>query len=337
MSLIEKAAEKLKGKEATLVERAASALSADAASKKARVEPMVDLPPVETDNLTGKAGNSESTASRDVRPSVAATSRQHSSHASRSVEIDLETLKERGFIAPGEDPTITAEEFRIVKRSLLLKAFGKGGAVQERGNLILVSSCQPSEGKTFSAINLALSMATEQDLRVLLVDADFAKPDVLKTLGIPESKGLVDVISDPGTDIGECLLKTNIPGLTLLPAGKRHHLTTELLASDRMAKIISEVADRYRDRVIIFDSPPVLANTAASVLGLHVGQCLFVVEAERTSRDQLEEALSLLENCPNISLMLNKSRFVSGAARFGSYYGYGYGYGYGNDNKSSKK
>jgi receptor protein-tyrosine kinase len=206
----------------------------------------------------------------------------------------------------------------------LLKAFSKGDAAIKNGNIILVTSTQPDEGKTFCAVSLALSMAQERDLTVLLVDADVAKPDVLKTLGVKGDKGLIDVIENKDMDLRECLLRTNIPNLSILPAGKKHKLTTELLASERMGEIIDEIARSYHDRVIVIDAPPVLASSAASVLALHVGQILYIVEAERTREEELSGAFKMIDKCKNINLLLNKARFTAGNKRFGSYYGYGH-------------
>ena len=166
-------------------------------------------------------------------------------------------------------------------------------------------------------------------MTVLLVDADFAKPEVLSTLGLEGGKGLIDVIADPNIDLADCLIRTNIENLSVLPAGRQHHLTTELLASERMGEMIEEIAHRYRDRIVIFDSPPALASSAAGVLALHVGQTMFVVEAERTREQQLREGLALVSACEHTHLLLNKTRFSALGRRFGAYYGYGYGYTYG--------
>jgi protein-tyrosine kinase len=242
---------------------------------------------------------------------------------SRLGEIDLVSLRESGYIVPDSPATVTAEEFRLVKRHLLVNAFNKGVGAIRNGNLILVCSAQPNEGKTYCAINLALSIASERDLTVLLVDADFAKPEILSTLGLEGGKGLIDVIADPTLDLADCLIRTNVENFSVLPAGRQHHLTTELLASERMGQIIEEIAQRYRDRVVIFDSPPALASSAASVLAMHVGQTLFVVEADSTREQQLKEALSLISSCKNTYLLLNKTRFNTGGRKFGSYYGYG--------------
>ncbi|RMF12583.1 MAG: protein tyrosine kinase [Alphaproteobacteria bacterium] len=305
MDLIEKAAQKMKKKgESSLVERAADKL-AESAPPKAPGRP---------EQPAAQVGGAD--------PSNAP--RRDSGRRSRRVEIDLQSLKERNFITPDSEPTTMAEEFRIVKRSLLLDAFAKGDHAIRNGNLILVTSTQPGEGKTFCAINLALSIASERDVTVLLVDADTAKPDVLPTLRIEGSyKGLVDVVATEDLDLGDCLLRTNVDNLVILPAGRQHNLTTELLASEHAGMVIEDIAKRYPDRVVIFDSPPVLASSVASVLALHVGQIMFVVEAERTREPQVKEALSLVSSCEHISLLLNKSRFSAGDKKFGTYYGYG--------------
>lgn len=243
--------------------------------------------------------------------------------SSRRGEIDLEALRQQGYVVPDSPATATAEEFRIVKRQLLLNAMARGEGALRNGNLILVCSSQPNEGKTFCAINLALSIASERDLTVLLVDADFAKPEVLSTLGLEGGKGLVDVIADPSLDLADCLIRTNIENLSVLPAGRQHNLTTELLASERMGDMVEDIARRYSDRIVIFDSPPALASSAASVLALHVGQVMFVVEAETTRESELRDGLALMSGCDHVSLLLNKTRFASAGRRFGSYYGYG--------------
>jgi len=305
MSLIEKAAAKLKKSE-SLIEKSARK-EAEKASKPSTVaDEKVSQPAMENDVFKAE-------------PVIEKPQRR-----SRTVEIDPEVLEKHNILTATDENSIIAEEFRIVKRSLLLNAFSKGDQAISNGNIIMVSSTQPNEGKTFCAISLAMSMAAERDLTVLLVDADVAKPDVLNTLELDSKKGLIDAIEDDSIDLSDCLLKTNIRNLSILPAGKKHNLTTELLASERMGMMIDEIAKRYHDRVIIIDSPPVLASSAASVLALHCGQVLFVVEAEKTREPELKEALSMIDSCDNVSLLLNKARFTGGKKKFGSYYGYGY-------------
>jgi len=243
---------------------------------------------------------------------------------SRREEIDLAHLKEGGFITPDHEPTRVAEEFRIIKRQVLLKAFSIADSTEKNKNLILVTSASPREGKTFCAVNLAMSIASERDLTVLLVDADVARPSIMKTLGLPEGRGLVDIILDENVSVADCLIRTSIENLSVLPAGRAHPLATELLASERMGELVDEISQRYPDRVVIFDSSPVLANAAPGVLAMHVGQVIFVAEADRTRETQMQESLALLNGCKNINLLLNKSPFSGGKEKFGSYYGYGY-------------
>ncbi|WP_262691490.1 XrtA-associated tyrosine autokinase [Kordiimonas aestuarii] len=238
-------------------------------------------------------------------------------------EVDLVALREAGYITPDMPPNLMSEEFRIIKRSILLNAFAKGDKKIDNGNVILVTSSSPGEGKTFCAINLALSIATEQDVTVLLVDADFSKPEVLNRLGVSGGRGLMDVVADEEIDLASCLIRTSVPNLVLLPAGRQHNLTTELLASDRMETMAREIGSRYPDRLVIFDSPPVLASSAASVLALYMGQTVFVIEAEKTTEPQIKESLSMISSCENINLILNKTRFSGSNKKFASYYGYG--------------
>ena len=309
MSIIDKSAAKAKeeAEGASLVERASGKMTAsnDAAPK--------------AKNKGRKAAPEQQPETRAATQAADTGGRQ-----SKRAIIDLERLRAANILTPDSDPGQTFEEFRIVKRQLLNKAFATGDKAIKNGNLMLVTSAEPGEGKTFCAINLAMSIASERDLTVLLVDADVSKPDVLSSLGVQGGKGLMDIIADDSVDVADCLLKTNIENLTLLPAGRAHKLSTELMASERMGQFVKEIAQRYPDRVIIFDSAPALASSVPGVLAMHVGQVLFIVEAERTRESQAKEALSMLSSCKHISLLLNKARFTSGIKRFGSYEGYGY-------------
>jgi protein-tyrosine kinase len=236
--------------------------------------------------------------------------------------IDFARLQASGFITPSTPNSQLLHEFRVLKRPLIRNAFGKGAARVKNGNLVMVTSSFPGEGKTFVSLNLALSIAMEVDSTVLLVDADVVAPAIPRILGIEVQKGLMDVLTEPELTVGEVILKTNIERLTLLPAGTTHARASELLASEAMAELVEEVAGRYPDRMVIFDSPPLLATTESRSLASHMGQVVVVVEAERTTQGALENALSTVENCPVVMTMLNKANVSDG----GSYYGY-YGYG----------
>lgn len=241
-------------------------------------------------------------------------------------EVDLGRLKDMGAVTPDSGRSKVAEEYRLIKRPLLANAFGHGGVERvHNGNLIMVTSSLPGEGKTFTAINLAISMATELEHTVLLIDADVSKSSVMRCLGLKAKRGLIDVLQNPDLPLSDVLIKTNISKLTVLPAGESIAHATELLASSSMKNFVHDIASRYPDRIVIFDSPPLLSTSEASVLATYMGQVVFVVEAERTPQDAITDALAHLAECEHVGVVLNK--FISGGSA--GDYGYGYGYGYG--------
>lgn len=237
--------------------------------------------------------------------------------------IDRRHLRDRCLIEPEGPVTGLLEEFRIVKRQLLLTAAeSRAGHGAPHGERILVCSAHPGEGKTFCAVNLALSIAAEKDNEVLLVDADFAKPSVLSTLGLPGGPGLMDALADPAIMVEDCILGTDIPGLFVLPAGDATGADTEFLASSRTAQVLARLTAHAPNRIVIFDSPPALAASPASELAMHVGQAVMVVRADRTGEAALRDAVNILSGCEDIKLLLNCTRFSPTGRRFGSYYGY---------------
>ena len=241
----------------------------------------------------------------------------------KTLHLDLERLRKMNMITPDVGRSPIGESFRRVKRHVFANVANAEPGVAT--NLIMVTSPMAHEGKTFCAVNFAISMAMEMDRTVLLVDADVAKPSVPGVLGFKADAGLMDVLHDRGIDLADVLCKTNIEKLTILPAGKGRHHATEMLGSDMMRALLQEMAERYSDRIIIFDSPPLLAASEASVLAGHMGQIVMVVEAGKTTETALKEALSRIESCRNVGLLLNK---VDGPRMgYGGYGGYGYGYG----------
>lgn len=242
---------------------------------------------------------------------------------SQRVDIDLNHLAAQSIVTPTVGRSHLADEFRILKRPLLSNATGKGATMVSNGNLIMITSAVPGEGKSFTAANLAMSIATELDHTVLLVDADVARPSIPRIFGIPPSKGLLDVLVD-GIDLSQVLLRTSVEKLSILQSGTQHPRATELLASEAMNQLLLDMASRYSDRIIIFDSPPLLVTTEARVLATHMGQVVMVVRAEHTPNADVRHAFSFLEACPVKMAVLNQA--PAGAA---GGYGYGYGYGYG--------
>ena len=243
---------------------------------------------------------------------------------SRRLMLDLARLEKMGFLTPETGRNQLAEEMRHIKRPLLLNAFGDQREIGKNNlNLIMVTSSKPGEGKTYTSLNLAMSIAKERDKTVLLVDADVAKPGVTRVLGMESAKGLVDYLLDDALDLPDVMMKTNVPNLRFIPAGKRHIHSTELLTSENMKQLTEELATRYPDRVVIFDSPPLLATSEAAVVAELVGQIVMVVEAEKTSKQEVQEALNQIGEEKVLGLVLNKSRGAFGTDYYGYYGNYG--------------
>jgi len=239
--------------------------------------------------------------------------------AAKAVEIDLRRLAAMGYVTPDTPRTQIASEFRVIKRPILKNVYDKSAAAPvERANLIMVTSSLPGEGKTFVAVNLAISMAMELDTTVLLIDADVSRPSVLQRLGLAPAPGLLDVLQDPSRSLGDVLLRTNIERLSILPAGAPSGRATELLASVQMNRLLDDLGSRYPDRILVFDAPPLLPSTESAVLAGHMGQLVMVVEAERTSHQVVARAMAILEACPVVLPLLNKTSH----AEVGNYYGY---------------
>lgn len=238
----------------------------------------------------------------------------------RFADINLARLHDMGMVTHEAGRTSVAEDFRIIKRPLLRAAFGKERLSAPNRNLIAVTSSLAGEGKTFCSINLAMSIAMEKDHTVLLVDADVAGPSVLKVLGLESETGLMDILLRDQVSLADTILKTNVDGLSILPAGRSNRHATELLASQAMSTLLAEIANRYPDRLVIFDTPPLLMTTEASVLAAQMGQIVMVVEAETTTQHVLKEALRRIEHCAHINLICNKTRTFPGTDDFYGYY-----------------
>ena len=250
----------------------------------------------------------------------------------RIVQFDDDALREAGLLAPATDEEALAAEYRNLKRPLLGHAFGKRATQIPDGHLIMVTSSFPGEGKTFTCINLSLSMAQEQDTSVLLVDADLAKPHITLLFGVQDEFGLLDVLDGTVPGLSSVILDTSIPGLKILPAGRPRENATELLASRRMEEIVSELGQGARDRIVLFDSPPLLLTSEAKVLASLVGQIVMVVKAGDTPRQAVLEGLSTLPEGKATNLILNQARVSAKGSYYGSGSKYGYGYQYGSKN-----
>lgn len=239
------------------------------------------------------------------------------------LKIDKASLEERGYLIDNGIRKSIKDEFRQIKRKLLNNAFGAASKTLNNSNLIMVSSSKPNEGKTFVSINLALSIALEQDKTVLLIDADVLRPSINRELGVGNVPGLIEFLLGDKQDIGEIIYNTNIDKLKIIPAGEPHHLSNELLASDKMESLAKELATRYPDRIVIFDCPPLIGVTETLVLANLMGQAIVVVEESKTYLSDIQKATENLSDDLALGLVLNKA--IKSHKDMYGYYGYGYG------------
>ncbi|MBF7072147.1 tyrosine-protein kinase family protein [Glaciecola sp. MH2013] len=274
-------------------------------------------------DISGADGNGKGDR-RSARRKVVIEPDKPEMFTDKRFEIDLERLEERGFVSPNSTRSLINEEYREIKRKLLANAFGALSGTINNSNIIMVTSARPSEGKTFTAVNLAISIAAEQDKRVLLVDADVLKPNTLRTLGLNERSGLMEYLLGEKEEIGEVMFRTNLNKLRLIPAGRSHHLSTELLASEAMSDLIDEFSNRYPDRIVIIDTPPLIGINESAILANFAGQAVVVVEEGRSKLADVKKAVDRLNPDMAIGYVINKSVSQSDS---NGYYGYSY---YGN-------
>ncbi len=236
--------------------------------------------------------------------------------------IEENALISGGLLAPLDQAIPVADEFRRIKRPLIDNFLRRDCAGTDHMNLILVASALPAAGKTFCSVNLAASISLEREINVLLVDADVAKPHISTAFGLAGRAGLIDVLEDESLPIESVLVRTDLNDIQVLPAGRKHSQSTELLASERMEEVMHELATRYPDRLIVMDSPPLMITSEAQSVARQVGQILLVVESGRTTTGEIQSALDNLDRDKAINVILNKSEY----SQTGGYYGGAYGY-----------
>ena len=325
MSIIEQATRRLEELKRAGIE--VPTWDAPAAKERPLAEPPKASPQPRF-NGGGELRGAELRAERALRPAGTNALVQVGQRQSRSVEVDMARLANTGYLVPGSPRSTLADEFRGIKQPVLKNARPDADAPIRLGNLIMVTSALPGEGKTFCALNLALSIASEVDSSVLLVDADVVRPAILARLGLVGAaggsgssssstsgsstsstsyKGLLDLLTDPTLDLSEVILKTNVPKLSVLPAGTPRINSTELLASNSMEELLQDISSRYADRIVIFDAPPLLATTESRVLAARMGQILMVVAEGSTGRHDISQAFAAVQACPIVLSMLNRS------------------------------
>ncbi|BCX17470.1 MAG: hypothetical protein KatS3mg117_1152 [Geminicoccaceae bacterium] len=223
----------------------------------------------------------------------------------RRVELDRDALVARGFLDPLGGRSGLGEELRLVKRVLLERAFAAGAPARER--IVAITSALPGEGKTFLAVNLALSTSLERDARVLLLDADPIKAAAVEALGVPRAPGLVELLGPDPADPAEVLVRTSLDRLWVLPPGAPEPRFTELLTSRRMKALLQAVLAADPGLVIVIDSPPLLASSEAQALAHLAGQTVLVVGALTTPRRSVDEAIALVAEHTEVQLLLNRA------------------------------
>lgn len=293
----------------SLVERALKKLQEDRKSDSGGVPPLA--PVVVAKVVREPAGASAEVAYDRVEP------------PRKRVSVSRTALREAGVIPPPDRERLIADQYRRIKRALIGNMSGRADPPIAHPRLIMMTSALSGDGKTYTSVNLALSLAGEKDKTCLLVDGDVAKPHIGNLFGVQEEPGLLDVLQNDSLDVESLILPTDVPGLSILPAGQRTEQATELLASDRMLQILQRLEARDPRRMAVIDSPPILLSSEARVLTNLVGQVVFVVRAGVTPKSAVLEALTQIDEGRYVGLILNQSE----AAHASSYYGYGYGYG----------
>jgi len=244
------------------------------------------------------------------------------SRPARTVRVDRDALRHAELLPPLSQERQLSGEYRQIKRPLIANALGRGVPRLPNGHRIMVASAMPGDGKTFTSINLAMSFANEKDLSVVLVDADVAKAHLSRTFGVQNEAGLMDLLRDEHLDIESVIMPTDVPGLSILPAGKASEMATELLASARMELVASQISTRNANRIVLFDSPPLLVTSEAMALASVVGQIVMVVRAGVTPQSAVLDAIELLGEGKSIGLVLNQTDEQVRPGYYYQYYGH---------------
>jgi exopolysaccharide/PEP-CTERM locus tyrosine autokinase len=259
------------------------------------------------------------------KPTVQVDGLAPATTSSRHIVVDRSALRAAGYLPEADADRRFADFYRQIKRPLIAKVQDEALNGEGKARLIVMTSALPGDGKTFTSINLALSMARERDVSVVLVDADVSKRHISGIFGVGAEPGLLDALIDASVDIESLVLETDVPGLSILPAGKPHEGAAELLASERMAQIVARLNTRDQRRITLFDSPPLLVSSESRALSAVAGQLLLVVRADKTPRQAVLDAVAMTGAGAPLSLILNQSdvKLTDGYSAIGYQYGYG--------------
>ena len=247
--------------------------------------------------------------------------------ASPLPSVDMGQLRRHDILPPADMRQALRDQYRRIKRPLVANALGRGVTAVPRGNTIMVTSAVAGEGKTFTSLHLAMSIAQDPDLSVTLVDGDISRSRISHLLGLMDEPGLIDLLSDERLTVDQVRRPTSFESLSLIPAGNHHGLGEELLSSERMNQVLERLADPDRHHITLFDSAPILTSPEATALASGMGQIVMVVKAASTMQHQVLAALDMLDQSKAINLVLNQALGGSGTDEYGGSYGETYGTG----------
>ena len=248
---------------------------------------------------------------------------QQHDYAGRRVVVDVAELMANGLLAPGAAEHRLDEQYRVIKRPLLRNASPDHVPPIPRGNLLMVASALAGEGKTFTSVNLCLSIARERDWEIVLIDADCSKRHLTHLFAAEKERGLVDLLRDTSLTFDSVVMPTDVPGLSLMPAGSPDEQSSELLASNRMDELCAALAEGGAGRMIVFDSSPLLLTTEAVALAQHVGQIALVVRANETPHEAVLAAIDRLDPSKAIGCILNQAYGSESGLKYGDDFAYG--------------
>jgi protein-tyrosine kinase len=243
-------------------------------------------------------------------PAVATERLEETASLAKHITVDNAALRAAGYFPEHDKDRQFADQYRRIKRPLIDKAMS-GRATVGEPRIVMVTSALPGDGKTFTSINLALSMALERDVSVLLIDSDVARRHVSELFGLAEQPGLLDALVDENLDAESTIVPTNTRGFSILPAGKRVAGTEELLSSNRMRKIVTGLCTRNPRRVLLLDSPPLLVTNEGRALLKIAGQVVLVVRAGKTPRHAINAAIALFDPQQAGGVVLNQVQLKS--------------------------
>lgn len=275
-------------------------------------------------NRLKKTDGGETAQAPLLRPSSEPSKPQRRGRTLPPLHIDLDVLRRKGVYPPKAMEQVIRDQYRRIKRPLLANVSSNQQPAERNASIIMVTSAVAGEGKTFTSLNLALSIARDPDHSITLVDGDVARARISRLFDVQDQPGLLDLLENERLRPEDVIRPTDVPSLSVLPAGRQHELSEELLSSARMRKVLTAMADTSPNHIVLFDSPPLLAAPEAATLSAHMGLILMVVKASATPRHQVLAALDLMDRDTPVNMILNQTLGGPGSddyAGYGSYYG----------------